>query len=110
MPLLYHIVEPAYWESFLDKDYYYPAAYQEEGFIHLSLKEQLDGTLAKFYPDATELVLLLIPERPVKKDLKYEPGGPDGQLFPHLYAKLPIEAIEDSKMLVKDRDGTWEWV
>lgn len=110
MPLLYHIVEPEYWQPFLDKDSYIPAGYAEEGFIHLSLKEQLEGTLTKFYPDAKELVLLVISEKPVRQHLKYEPGGPEGELFPHIYAPIPIEAIEDTRMLMKDKQGKWEWI
>lgn len=110
MPLLYHIVEPDYWQTFLDKDHYVPAGYEAEGFIHLSLKEQIDGTLAKFYPEATELMILIIPEKPVRQHLKYEPGGSAGELFPHIYAPIPIEVIEDTKLLVKNKQGIWEWL
>ena len=110
MPLLYHLVEPAYWERFLDKDYYVPADYAKDGFIHLSLREQIDGTLARFFADAEELMVLEISEKQVKGKLRYEPGGSEGELFPHYYGKLPIEAVADTRMLLRNKAGVWEWV
>ncbi|MDP5171571.1 MAG: DUF952 domain-containing protein [Bacteroidia bacterium] len=110
MPILYHLVEPKYWEKFLNSDFYTPPTYAQEGFIHLSLREQLDGTLARHYPEAKELVVLLISERVVMDHLKYEPGGPNGELFPHYYGELPIEAVTDTNILFRTKKGDWEWV
>lgn len=110
MPLLYHLVEPDHWKKYMDKDRYVSAGFQEEGFIHLSLREQIDGVLERFYADASELLVLVVPEKPVRKQLKYEPGGDVDELFPHLYQGIPIEAIEDIQMLKRNKQGTWEWV
>lgn len=109
MPLLYHLVTPSYWESFLDKDFYAPATLPEEGFIHLSTREQIPGTLARHFQEEQELVVLVLSEKPLKAKLKYEPG-PEEQLFPHYYGKLPIEAVSDTHMLMKNKAGEWEWV
>lgn len=110
MPLLYHLVEPDYWKKFMDKDRYVSAGFEEEGFIHLSLREQVDGVLERFYQQADELLVLIVSEKPVRKHLKYEPGGDVDELFPHLYQGIPIEAIEDIKMLKRNRERVWEWI
>ncbi len=110
MPLFYHLVEPNVWEKALNHDFYAPTGFDKEGFIHLSLENQIEGTLARHYPDARELVVLIIGEKGVKDLLRYEPGGPEGELFPHYYGKLPIEAVTDTRMLLKDKKGKWEWI
>lgn len=69
---------------------------QQVGFIHASHADQLEGTWRRFYADAGDVVLLHIdPERlaeagvPVR--LEAAPGS--GELFPHLYGALPLEAV-----------------
>ena len=80
----------------------------EVGFIHASQAHQLAATYARFYGDAGPVVLLTIdPERLSQAGVavRAEPAatgqqtsqqasaeGP-GELFPHLYGPLPLEAV-----------------
>ena len=71
---------------------------EEEGFIHLSAAHQVAATAGRFYGDlpADELVLLTIdPGRLAAADLevRWEPAPGSGELFPHLFAPLPMQAV-----------------
>ncbi|HUF80972.1 MAG TPA: DUF952 domain-containing protein [Burkholderiales bacterium] len=63
-----------------------------DGFIHLSTHEQLEGTLTKHFAGEAGLVLLQIQTAAVSSALKWERSR-GGALFPHLYADLPLRAV-----------------
>lgn len=62
-----------------------------DGFIHLSTREQIAGTLQKHFAGQTGLVIAAIDERKLGA-LKWEPSR-GGALFPHLYGPLPFDAV-----------------
>ena len=71
---------------------------EEVGFIHLSAAHQVEATAQRFYADlpAGELMLLsLDPQRLAAAGLEVveEPAPGSGELFPHLYGPLPLEAV-----------------
>jgi uncharacterized protein (DUF952 family) len=75
-----------------------------DGFIHLSAAHQVAGTLAKYYSGQEDLLLLgLDPER-LGAGLKWEPSR-DGDLFPHLYGALRLDAILSVEPLELDDDN-----
>ena len=59
-----------------------------DGFIHLSTREQLAGTLAKHFRGKHDLVLIQIETRLLGEELRWEVSR-GGDAFPHLYAALP---------------------
>jgi uncharacterized protein (DUF952 family) len=59
-----------------------------DGYIHLSSREQLAGTLAKHFRGQDDLVLIQFETRALGEALRWEVSR-GGQLFPHLYAGLP---------------------
>jgi len=79
---------------------------REDGFIHFSTAEQLPGTLAKYYAEAKELVLVAVEEAALGEALRYEPSR-DNALFPHLYAELPLSAVLWSTVISKGSDGVF---
>ena len=52
------------------------------------------GTYERFYSDAGEVLLLQIDPRRVSAPLRAD-AAPTGDLFPHLYGDLPLEAVHD---------------
>ena len=71
-------------------------ALEQVGFIHASRAHQLQATHRRFYADATEVLLLAIdPARLAVAgvDVRDEPAPGSGELFPHLYGPLPLEAV-----------------
>ncbi|HEV2652716.1 MAG TPA: DUF952 domain-containing protein [Rhizomicrobium sp.] len=65
---------------------------KEDGFLHFSSEEQLDGTVAKYYAGQRGLVLVAVDPETLGGALKYEPSR-GGELFPHLYGTLPLDAV-----------------
>jgi glutathione S-transferase len=71
---------------------------EEVGFIHLSAAHQLAATAARFYADvpAGELLLLTIDPQGLAAaglPVRQEPAPGSGELFPHLYGALPLQAV-----------------
>jgi len=66
----------------------------EVGFIHLSTREQVEGTANRFYTDVDQLVLLTIDPLKVPAEIRWERPAPSvDTLFPHVYGPLPIAAV-----------------
>ena len=67
-------------------------ALAEEGFIHCSYTDQVEGTLQRFYGDLDDVVVLTLdPERLDAEVI--EEAAEDGTLFPHVYGPLTIGAV-----------------
>ena len=75
----------------------------DDGFIHFSKKDQLIGTLNKFYKNQKNLVLLKISSSNLD-NLKWEDAS-DSQIFPHLYSKLNTQNILAEYQIKVDMDG-----
>lgn len=104
-PCIYKICHKEDWAAF-ENGTTYPGSAKDlaDGFIHFSCAEQLAGTLARWYADAEELMLIAVEAAALGEALKYEPSR-DGALFPHLYAQLPLSAVLWAKTMVKGPDG-----
>ena len=69
---------------------------EEVGFLHASWSHQVEPTWQRFYGDGPELRLLVID--PIRLEaaglqVREEPAPGSGELFPHLFGALPIEAV-----------------
>ncbi len=78
-----------------------------DGFIHFSTADQVAGTLAKYYADADDLVLVGVDDVGLGDALRFEPSR-DGALFPHLYAELPLKHVCWTKPLTRGSDGRFD--
>lgn len=74
---------------------------RQDGFIHFSTLTQLAGTLARHFPGRDDLVLVAVKAEALGRALKWEPSR-GGELFPHLYAALPLSAALWAKPLLRD--------
>lgn len=67
---------------------------RRDGFIHLSTREQVPGTIAAHFADAESgLVILEIDAASLPGELRWE-ASRGGALFPHLYGVLPMSAVQ----------------
>ena len=83
---IYKILTKNEYEVFKKNDYYSGTEKDiNDGFIHFSTKDQLIGTLEKYYKSEKNLILLKFPSNNLK-NLKWEESGK--LFFPHLYSKL----------------------
>jgi len=76
-----------------------------DGYIHMSTEAQLPETLSKHYRGQSDLVVLIVDLGTVDDDLVWEPSR-GGDLFPHLYAALPISAVTGQRSIAVTADGT----
>jgi len=76
-----------------------------DGFIHLSTRRQVAGTLERHFAGETGLVVLEVATNRLGDDLKWEPSR-DGALFPHLYAALPLDAVVGILSIPLPDDGS----
>lgn len=74
------------------------------GFIHFSDAAQAAETAAKWFSARSDLVLLAVEAARLGDGLKWEPSR-GGQLFPHLYAALPLETVIWARPLPLGADG-----
>jgi uncharacterized protein (DUF952 family) len=75
-----------------------------DGFIHFSTAAQLAGTVAKHFAGQRELLLIAVDADALAASLKWEPSR-GGDLFPHLYAALPLTAVRWTKPLPDEVGG-----
>ncbi len=90
--IIYHITEKSFFESQMVNGEYFSPTFVEEGFIHLSTKNQVENTLERYYSGVKGLVLLQIEAKQIEEKLKYE-AATNGELFPHLYGPITQQAI-----------------
>lgn len=74
---------------------------RRDGFIHLSARFQLAGTLAKHFGGEDGLVLVTTEEASLGEDLRWE-SSRGGALFPHLYAALHRHQVLEAEPIGPD--------
>jgi uncharacterized protein (DUF952 family) len=88
------------WEQALQDGVYRAASLDELGFIHLSRPEQIQGVAKRYFSGIQGLVLLWIDPRKLDAEIRWEPS--DGQIFPHLYGALNVEAVQSVQEFLTD--------
>jgi uncharacterized protein (DUF952 family) len=75
-----------------------------DGYIHLSCGPQLAATLDKHYVGVDGLMLAAVDLSRLGDTVRWEPSR-GGQLFPHIYGPLPLEAVISTAKLQRAADG-----
>ncbi len=65
---------------------------ERDGFVHLSTKQQLAGTLAKHFDGEDELSILALDVAAMGDALRWEESR-GGALFPHLYGAIVASMV-----------------
>lgn len=68
-------------------------ALDPDGFVHLSRAEQVEGTVARHYAGCSSLVFLVLDEGALPTGALRDEEAPGGEVYPHLYARLPAGAV-----------------
>ena len=79
-----------------------------DGFIHLSTREQLPGTLDRHFGGEAGLVVLEIEAERLGPKLKWEPSR-GGALFPHFYDVLSLDAVVRTVALANQGELQCMW-
>ncbi len=76
-----------------------------DGYIHLSTAAQLTETVDKHFAGQSDLHIAAVDLEAMGEAVKWEESR-GGQLFPHLYADLPLSAVIAYGPMKRDDDGT----
>jgi uncharacterized protein (DUF952 family) len=102
---IYKICEQASWSLARQTGLYRGSdADARDGFIHLSTAAQLAGTMVKHFARQRDLLLVAVDTDALGSALKWEPSR-GGELFPHLYAPLPLAAVRWTRPLPEEIKG-----
>ncbi|RDI57710.1 DUF952 domain-containing protein [Microvirga subterranea] len=75
-----------------------------DGYLHFSTAQQVRETASRHFAGQRDLLLVAIDGDRLGDDLRYEPSR-GGDLFPHLYAALPMSAVLWVRPLPLGDDG-----
>lgn len=93
MPIIYKIFRAEEHAAFLDAGETLGAPIDlQDGYVHMSTREQAEETAAKHFAGEDGLKLLGLESDALGEALKWEPSR-GGALFPHLYRPLRLEDV-----------------
>ncbi len=105
MPLIYKICPEPLWRDSEAAGAFRGAPIDlQDGYIHFSTADQVRETAAKHFAGQDNLVLVAIDVDALGNALRYEPSR-GGDLFPHLYAPLALDAVRWVRPLPLGPDG-----
>jgi uncharacterized protein (DUF952 family) len=105
MTTIYKILPGQLWAEALEAGVFMGSAHDlADGFIHFSTAAQMRETAAKHFAGQSDLVLVAVAAEGLADAIKWEPSR-GGDLFPHLYAPLPVSAALRVLPLPLDADG-----
>lgn len=107
MNTILHITKRQQWEQAKNLGTYRADSLDSEGFIHCSRSTQILKVAKRFFDNQKELVLLFIDSEKVQAEIRYEPAE-IGELFPHIYGELNIDAVYQVIDFEAGEDGLFE--
>ena len=114
--MIYHIsTRPAFQEAGLRGEYR-AESLESEGFIHCSTETQILPVAEKYYKGQSAILLFQIDPSLLSSELHWEPpsggrpppGVPEGELFPHIYGPINLDAIVNVYDLDSNPDGSYK--
>jgi uncharacterized protein (DUF952 family) len=102
---IYHMCRRGEWAAAQAAGHYGGSSQdQADGFIHFSTGAQVRESAARHRAGQDGLLLLAVDSEALGDALKWE-ASRGGQLFPHLYGALPVDAVTAVHDLPLGHDG-----
>lgn len=102
---VFHIVLAAEWREARSRGVYEGSALcRRDGFIHMSTREQVPGTLARFFKGRDDIVLLALDTAVIADRLRWD-DVPGAGVFPHYYGALATTRIGEVGPITLGADG-----
>ena len=103
-----HVTRRSAWQKAQEMGEYRADSLETEGFIHSSRPDQILRVANLYFPNGADLMLLAIDSTRLKSPLRWDPS--EGQLFPHIYGPLNLDAVIGRKGFAPDPDGIFRSV
>ncbi|MDF2387096.1 DUF952 domain-containing protein [Nostoc ellipsosporum NOK] len=107
MNTILHITQRQQWEEAKLIGSYRADSLETEGFIHCSKSAQIVKVANRFFFNQKSLVLLFIDSQKVQAEIRYEEAE-IGELFPHIYGELNVDAVYQVVNFESGEDGFFE--
>ncbi|SCX20438.1 DUF952 domain-containing protein [Agrobacterium rosae] len=108
-PVIYKIVPTDLWRDAKEAGVFKGAAIDlKDGYIHFSTAAQVKETALKHFAGQDDLLLVAVDGSALGDKLVFETSR-GGDLFPHLYAPLPLSAVLWETPLTLDDDGAHQF-
>ena len=99
---VYKICTKEEWDKFKQKKSWVGSKNDiNDGFIHLSDRDQVNKTIKRYFSNQKNLILLII-KTDTLLNLVWEEST-NGEKFPHLYSNLNIDNVLDSREIIGDQ-------
>ena len=114
--MIYHLTSRQAWSEARNGSAYRAESLASEGFIHCSTEMQVLPVAEKYYKGQSDMVLLKIDPALLSSELRWEPpsggapppGVPEGDLFPHIYGPINVDAVVKVYDLQLNPDGSYQ--
>jgi uncharacterized protein (DUF952 family) len=114
--MIYHITSRRAWQQAQQRGEYRAEGLESEGFIHCSTQTQVLPVAEKYYKGQQGNLLFMIDPSRLTSELQWEspsggpppPGVPEGELFPHVYGPINLDAIVKVYDLETNSDGSYK--
>lgn len=107
MHLIYHIASEEKWNEAVQRGVYLNNSLEAEGFIHASEIDQVVKVANFLFTGQEHLIILVIDKDKLIASVKYEDPG-NGELFPHIYGPLNLDAVIDVVKFEPNANGTFQ--
>ena len=105
MAIIYHLASKADWQAAGSGPEYRAESLALEGFIHCSKDEEQALAVAnRLFPGQSGLLLLEVETDRLISPIKHEPAR-TGEIYPHIYGPLNIDAVVGTLSLDPEADG-----
>ena len=105
MATIWHLIDRESWDEARSKGEHRPESLVSEGFIHCSRdEEQLLRVAHRLYPGREDMLVLELDMERLEAPVKREPSR-SGEIYPHIYGPLNLEAVEKVWRLEPDTGG-----
>ena len=104
MASILHLIDRASWDEAQSRGEHRPESLASEGFIHCSRdEEQMLRVARRLYPGREDMLVLELDTGRLEAPIKREPSR-SGEIYPHIYGPLNLEAVEKVWRLEPDTD------
>ena len=106
MAIIHHLTSREAWASAQAAGEYEAPSLADEGFIHCSGDEaQTLRVVERLYAGASGLLVLDIDTERLTSEVKREISTRSGEMYPHVYGKINLDAVVSVRDLALDSDG-----
>ena len=105
MERIVHICRRGEWITAQDLGKYESESLTDEGYIHCSRPEQVLKVANAYFPKQVDLVLIWIDPQKLTAELRWEVS--DGDIFPHVYGPLNLNAVVSTVDFLPDAEGNF---